>query len=67
MPIQINCKKTLLFKYPFIPVNEGRATINEIIAEKRNLPLEKAKYKKSLRPNEVLEFLKRYDLLEGES
>ncbi|SED21747.1 hypothetical protein SAMN04489761_4658 [Tenacibaculum sp. MAR_2009_124] len=64
---QISCKKVLLYKYKFIPVKEGRATINEIIAEKRNLPIKEAKLKRLLRPSEVIEFLKRYDLYSSES
>lgn len=46
--------KAKLFKQLyFIPFRELRECINNVIAENRNIPLEKAKYKKYLRPNEA--------------
>ncbi|WP_299618826.1 hypothetical protein [uncultured Tenacibaculum sp.] len=58
----IYTKKKLFEKYYYLPEREIRATINEIIAENRALPLEIAKFKKNLRPNEVRRFLEVYDL-----
>ena len=58
----IYTKKKLFEKYYYLPDGEMRITINEIIANNRNLPVAVAKFKKYLRPNEVKEFLKVYDL-----
>ncbi|MGG8495951.1 hypothetical protein ACQY1Q_06020 [Tenacibaculum sp. TC6] len=60
--MKIQCKKRLFGKFPFIPLPEARAVINEIIAKQRNLPIEIARYKKYLRPSEVEEYLKNYDI-----
>ena len=55
MKFDIKMTKSELFsKFRFLPSPELRETINNIIAENRNLPLDKAKLKKYLRPNEVL-------------
>ena len=59
----IYTKKKLFEKYYYLPEREIRATINEIIAETRNLPLAVAKFKKNLRPSEVRKFLEAYDLV----
>ncbi|MDE0535133.1 hypothetical protein [Tenacibaculum sp. L6] len=59
----IYSKKKLFEKYYYLPEREMRATINEIIAEIRNLPFEVAKHKKKLRPSEVRRFLEVYDLV----
>lgn len=58
----IYTKKELFKKHYFLPEAEMRNTINEIIAKNRNLEISVAKYKKNLRPIEVREFLKAYDL-----
>lgn len=50
-------KNKLFKKYNFLPTREMRAGINEIIAENRNISLEKAKYKKIVRPIEISLFL----------
>ncbi len=59
----IYTKKKLFEKYFYLPDGEMRATINEIIANNRKLPLAIAKFKKNLRPNEVQKFLELYDLV----
>ena len=59
----IYTKKKLFEKYYYLPEREIRVTINEIIAETRNLPLVVAKFKKNLRPSEVRKFLEVYDLV----
>ncbi|CAL2075312.1 hypothetical protein [Tenacibaculum sp. 190524A02b] len=58
----INSKQKLLGKHSFIPVNEARNVLNEIIAKNRGIPLKVARYKKLLLPKEVKEFYKSYDL-----
>lgn len=58
----ITNKSKLIGKHSFIPVNESRVTINEIISKQRGIPLEVARYKKLLRPSEVKEYYKLYDL-----
>lgn len=46
--------KSKLFKeLNFLPINELRKKVNEVIAFNRNLSLDKAKYKKIIRPNEL--------------
>ncbi|CAM1355869.1 hypothetical protein [Tenacibaculum halocynthiae] len=59
----ITSKKKLIGKHTFIPINEARVTINEIISKQRGIPLEVARYKKLLRPSEVRAFFKLYDLI----
>lgn len=59
----IYTKKKLFEKYYYLPEEEMRTTLNEIIAKTRNLPFEVAKYKKKLRPSEVRLFLEVYDLV----
>lgn len=59
---KIYTKDKLVSNYPFLTLREIRITINEIIAEKRGIPYDIAKYKKLLRPKEIEEFKKRYDL-----
>lgn len=59
----IYTKKKLFEKYYYLPEDEMRVTINEIIAKTRNLTFEVAKYKKKLRPTEVRLFLEEYDLV----
>ena len=46
-------KSKLFSELMFIPSNELRHEINKVIAENRKIPIEKAKYKKFIRPNEV--------------
>ncbi len=50
--------KADLFKYLiFIPTSEVRDEINRIISENRNIDISCAKFKKLIRPNEVVEVL----------
>jgi len=44
----IYSKKKLFEKYYYLPEREMRKTINEIIADTRNLPIEVAKHKKAM-------------------
>lgn len=46
-------KSKLFSQLSFIPSPEFRIKVNDIIAENRKIPLQKAKYKKYLRPNEI--------------
>lgn len=48
-------KNKLFTELRFLPSNELRIKTNEVISVNRNLPLETAKFKKYLRPNEVSE------------
>lgn len=59
----IYTKKKLFRKYHYLPEEEMRIILNEIIAKNRNLPYDRAKYKKIIRPNEVRLFLEAYDLV----
>ncbi|MGQ3678545.1 hypothetical protein [Tenacibaculum discolor] len=59
----IYSKKKLFEKYYYLPEREMRVTINEIIANTRNLSIEVTKHKKKLRPSEVRQFLEVYDLV----
>lgn len=59
----IYSKRSLFKKYYYLPEREMRITINEIIAETRNIPLNVAKFKKKLRPSEVRLFLEAFDLV----
>lgn len=60
--ISVYSKKELQKKVKWVSCHEFRNEINEIIAANRNLPLEKAKYKRFLWPKEVILFLKQYDI-----
>ncbi len=50
--------KSALYEYLiFIPTCEVREEINRIISECRKIPIEKARYKKLIRPNELKKVL----------
>jgi hypothetical protein len=61
--LAIYTKKKLFEKYNYLPEDEMRVVLNEIIAKNRNLAFDIAKYKKILRPTEVRLFLEAYDLV----
>lgn len=46
-------KSKLFATLNFIPTPELRETINNVIADNRKISLDKAKFKKCIRPNEV--------------
>lgn len=47
-------KSKLFAQLRFLPSDELRKVVNTVVSENRNLPLKTAKYKKYLRPNEVI-------------